>query len=98
MVRESKPVPDYSFAGNNLANVWLNVNGSGDYSVAFLVPSSTYHPFAYDSFDPAQSLDIYNYAHNNYYSYTLFNNQWGWQSSGYLGLGTGGLELGRGCD
>ena len=86
-------LPDYAFAPANLTIVWLNLSAEGDFSVAYTAPSSTYHPFAYDSFDPAQSLDVYTYAHNNFYSYTPFNNQWGWQSSGYLGLNTAGLSF-----
>lgn len=86
-------LPDYCLAPVNLDTVWLNVSWAGDYSVTFSVPSATYHPFAYDTFDVAQSLDVYNFAHNNFYSYTPFNSQWGWQSSGYLGLATAGLSF-----
>jgi RHS repeat-associated protein len=84
---------DYSFAPANLANVWLDVSGSDDFSVSYLAPSVSYNPFAYDSFDPAQTLNVSSWAQSGFYSYTPFNNQWAWQSAGYLGLNTIGLGL-----
>src|ERR1044071_1208247 len=86
-------VPDYSFASVNLDTVWLNLSSAGDFSVTYIPPSSVFRPIASNSFDPVQTIDVFNYAHQNDYTYTAFNNQWGWQSSGYLGLNTYGLNF-----
>src|SRR5665213_1278811 len=86
-------VPDGSFQNWNLANIWLGSDGGGDYSVNFTPPSLSYQPLAFDSFDPSQTLAIYNDAENNFLQYTAFNTDWAFQSAAFLGSGVAGQPL-----
>jgi RHS repeat-associated protein len=86
-------IPDYSFENDNLANVWLNTDGDGNYSVDFTAPSLSFEPLASDDFSPDQTFNLFDDANSGFLQYTPFNNQWASQSAGYLGSGSTGGSL-----
>ena len=86
-------IPDDSFDNANFDNIWLGTDGDGNYAVNFTPPGIDYQPLAFDNFDPSQTLDMFNYANNNFLQYTPFDTQWTFQSANYLGGGAGSLPL-----
>ncbi|HYG23704.1 MAG TPA: DUF6531 domain-containing protein, partial [Verrucomicrobiae bacterium] len=85
-------IPDTSLMAGNLWNVSLNVNWAGNYSVNYSTPSSTYHPFAYETFNASQTWSVYQHSLAGGYTYTPFQNQWAFQAAGYLNVGGSGFN------
>ena len=86
-------IPDDSFMNNNLANVWLDTDGDGNYSVDFTAPSLSFEPLASDVFDPAQTFNLFNDATSGFLQYTPFSDEWSAQSAGYLSGGGFGQSV-----
>jgi RHS repeat-associated protein len=86
-------IPDDSFENDNLANVWLNTDGDGNYSVDFTPPSLSFEPLASDDFSPDQTFNLFDDANSGFLQYTPFNDQWASQSAGYLGGSSAGGSL-----
>jgi hypothetical protein len=74
-------LPDDSFMNDNLANVSLDTDGDGNYSVDFTAPSLNYEPLAADVFDPSQTLSLSADAGSGFLQYTPFSDQWAAQSA-----------------